>query len=328
MSYHHADEMSACGRQVLAATLKAIRHNHSATLDSYAGKAQMDQVNTEYADVPQLFASYGMTDPATCQAAVDDLFNVADNLSPANAVKLDPRGGKPGEQLLSPLPKHSGGWTDGLSITDRMHDIGSHLQEWHGEARTQFDTLFVNHIDTAIPLQAALARSLALILQAHQEVRARANADVWEIGQKTIQALHAELAMCSCSPSTVTATITVGTAAASVLTAGGALAAAMAAFSFANAITNASAVVSREEKAKVSGGTPLAILANMRIAVGKVRQAVADQERELASLTNTLAENVSSVGQRMEIPSPNDAPGFRAAVQNPDNPRGFRPTSR
>ncbi|GAA0365620.1 winged helix-turn-helix transcriptional regulator [Actinoallomurus spadix] len=32
--------------------------------------------------------------------------------------------------------------------------------------------------------------------------------------------------------------------------------------------------------------------------------------------------------ERMEIPSPNDAPGFRAAVRNPDNPRGFRPTSR
>ncbi|GAA4619351.1 hypothetical protein GCM10023195_87420 [Actinoallomurus liliacearum] len=328
MSYHHADEMSACGRQVLAAALKAIRHNHSATLDSYSGKTQMDQVNTDYADVPQLFASYGMTDPATYRSAVDDLFSVADNLDPANAVKVDPRGGSSSRQLLSPLPKFTGEWTDRLSIADRTHDIGTHLQNWQGAARAQFDTFFVNHIDTAIPLQAALARSLALILQAHQEIRARANADVWEIGQKTIQALHAESAMCSCSPSTITATVTVGTAAASVLTAGGALAATMAAFSFANAIANASMAGSREDKAKISGGTPLAILANMRTAIDKVKQAIADQERELAALTNTLADNVASVGERMEIPSPNDAPGFRTAIRNPDNPCGFRPTSR
>ncbi|MCO5968979.1 hypothetical protein [Actinoallomurus soli] len=319
--------MSACGRQVLAAALKAIHHNYSATLDSYRGQAEMNQVNTEYADVPQLFASYGMTDPANSQSAVDDLFSVADNLDPANAVKVDPQSGDSGKQLLSPLPKHTGGWTDRLSIAERTSDIGAHLREWHGDARIQFDTFFVNHIGTAVPLQAALARSLALILQAHQEVRARANADVWEIGQKTIKALHAELAMCNCSPSAVTATITVGTAAASVLTAGGALAAAMAAFSFANAVTNAAIAGSREDKAKVSGATPLAILANMRTAIGKVKQAITDQERALASLTNTLADNVSSVGERMEIPSPNDAPGFRTAIQNPDSPRGFRPSS-
>jgi hypothetical protein len=48
----------------------------------------------------------------------------------------------------------------------------------------------------------------------------------------------------------------------------------------------------------------------------------------LARLSGTLASNVASVGDRIEIPSPNDAPGFEAALRNPDNPRGFYPTSR
>jgi hypothetical protein len=326
MSYHHADEMTALGRRILAAAIRAIRHNHSATLDSYSGAAQIDEVNSAYADVPQLLSSYGLTDPAACQPAVNELFSIADNIDPSNSVTLQPGGWS--AQLLSPLPQHTGGWTDSLSLTERAADIDSHLLDWHGDARQQFDTFFVNHINTAIPLQSALARSLALILQAHQEVRARANADVWEIGQKTLHALQLEMAVCSCTPSTVTATITVGTAAASVLTAGGALAAAMAAFSVANAIANAGIAASREDKAKVSGGTPLAILTNMRTAITGVEHQINDQVNGLARLTGTLASNVASVGDRIEIPSPNDAPGFSAALRNPDNPRGFYPTSR
>ncbi|MGH3391977.1 MAG: hypothetical protein ACRDOO_24150 [Actinomadura sp.] len=327
MSYHHAAEMADLGQQIVAAAIEAIRLNSRGSIDGYSMKSDIERVQSEFADVPQLLASYGLTDPANCQAAIDGLFSVSDNIDPRNSVTLDSRALAKGGEVSGPLPRHTGGWTDSLPIAERAQDIGSHLREWHGGARTQFDIFFVNHIDTAFPLQAALARSLALILQAHQEIRARANADVWEIGRKTLDALHAHMAWCNCSPSTITATLTVGAAAASVLTAGGALAVTMAAFSAANAIAGAGITVSDDQKKKISGGSTLDILAHMRAATTAVEQEINNQVSSLVRLTDTLADNVASVGDRIEIPSPSSAPGFKSSIRNPDNPGGFYPTS-
>src|SRR4051794_31824991 len=86
MTYRHAEEMALRGRQIVSAAIDAA--SHQAMIGQLTTDV-MDAIKNENADFPRLFASYGQTAPANSQAAIDDLFSVADNIDPTNSIRLD-----------------------------------------------------------------------------------------------------------------------------------------------------------------------------------------------------------------------------------------------
>src|SRR5262249_20154241 len=163
------------------------------------------------------------------QPAVDALWSVAAALKPGMSVQVRSDNGS----LRNPVPPT--GLKLDVAINDRVTDmVNAHLRNWDGGAAGAFKTHFLDHIGNASDLQGQVAASLALTLEAHKEIRQRANSDVWTIGNNTLHAIDKMKGICHAG--TASTALTVFGAVASVLTASSGIGFALASITLGNTV--------------------------------------------------------------------------------------------
>lgn len=229
MTYHGAEEMRARGQAVYDAAQRALDGNGEIIPPGPMSEDDMDlagmhgkdfpSLHGRYGDIPSVFASFGGNDPAGTQPVIDSLWSIADALE-HDYTSAALRGQ---HVLTGPTGKPA---RPPVSIQRRVQGINDHTVEWTGNAAMAFKGHFVDNINACVQEQADLAITLAMFLQGYQEIHVRANANVWDLGDKTIQLLGTLYTYQSAPSITILFDIAAAVAGVAVATGGAAIAAA------------------------------------------------------------------------------------------------------
>jgi hypothetical protein len=215
--------------------------------------------------------------------------------------------------------------TPDVTITDCTTNITTYLAHWEGRASNRFHMKFLDNVATAAPRYSMVAAVLAMTLQAHQQIRTNANADVWDIGQKTLKAIDGLYGWSNVSDTTVALSVFVASASVMSAIATGGVGAALAVGAFASSM-----ISTYKQTAKIGGGSISSVIGDMRDAISRVVSGITDQEHGLAAVLDQISDNLAKLGQTSEIPAPTSVPGLlggdRKAREDPDSPFGFAPT--
>ncbi|GAB2617967.1 hypothetical protein Aab01nite_31530 [Paractinoplanes abujensis] len=274
-------------------------------LRSYVGQA--------YAEIPALFAAFGLPDPDASRPMLDALYSVAATV--AVDLQLTSRDNKiTAPDATAPI--------SGTAPLAEVADlIDGHLKNWSGDAALAFEVYLKNNIRAAA-LHREIALSLALGLEAQLEINRRTNTDIWEIGQKTYKALEGLDAWCpGANASKSTAMLTIAGAIAAVIFAGATAGAGGAAFAAAVGVEGLQSLATtlsnvgplQNKKVDIGGMTVPPIITGMQNAMTTLTKSIDAQQQELAAGLSSFTQSVHANWNKILIPGPRELNDVRNA---------------
>jgi hypothetical protein len=270
-------------------------------------------VSQAYADIPALFAGFALPNPDDSRPMLDALYSVA------ATVQLDLQMTATDNAIAAPQAVTPIAGT--APVAEVVGLIRGHLKDWTGNAALAFEHYLENNVGAAA-LQRQVVLSLALGLEAQLEINRRINTDIWEIGQKTYQALDGLDAWCpGANASKTTALLTIGGAIAAVIFAGATAGAGGAAFatavgveglqSLATTLSNVAPL--QDQKVEIGGRTVPPIITGMQTAMTQLTKSIDPPQQELAAAIATFAADVQRNRRKLMIETPDAFPELRTA---------------
>jgi len=249
-----------------------------------------------YRDIPQLFASFHMPDPAHWAYLADNLWTAASVLAPGDRHGGD---GGAGQYRLPP-----NAYTPPVPVDKLCADLDGHLLDWSGTAADNFRTFFLHQTTSAVRRQSWLAAALANALEWRAALAHKTNADIGLIGERTLDALDAS-SLCPFFGATVTASLSV--VAALVATEGGITLPAVIGLGTAGVSAYQSLSASLGNKhVPLSGGTADETVTKMRSATVKLGTAIGERDRQIHRFLTAVSRDVGRHRSEFDVPAPRD----------------------
>ncbi|MCM4083083.1 hypothetical protein [Paractinoplanes hotanensis] len=281
------------------------RPDDEGNLRAYVGQA--------YAEIPAMFAVFGLPNPDDSRPMLDALYSVAATVEVD--LQLTSRDNKiAAPSAVSPI-------SGTASVGEVVDLIGGHMKEWTGDAALAFELYLKNNVRAAA-LHREIALSLALSLEAQLEINRRINTDIWEIGQKTYKALDGLDAWCpGANASKSVALLTISGAIAAVIFTGATAGAGGAAFAAAVGVEGLQSLATtlsntgplQNKKVDIGGLTVPPIITGMQNAMTELTKSIDAQQQELASGLTTFTQDVHANWNRILVPGPREMNDVRNA---------------
>ncbi len=249
----------------------------------------------ENADVPGLFAAFGVPDPVAIQPNVDALNQAAATLRADLTVTATGDGTK----VTAPPNANPLGLTP---VGETMTLVDHRLVAWEGQAAEAFK-LYVAKFPTASEYQRQVVLSLALTLQAQMEIRKRMITDIWNIGQDTIKAMQAAAATCH-SAKSVSLELTVASAFAGIALAITASGDAVIVAGLSSAAAILGKVAQPAEQVTIGGRTVQLVLTSMRAAITTLHRTVTGQQDQLVRAVQSVQSDLTKLRPSVDLPAP------------------------
>ncbi|MFJ6674736.1 hypothetical protein ACIQMJ_26865 [Actinosynnema sp. NPDC091369] len=188
MTFHTQDELRRLGKDVADAARAAVLREQEMKLLGLGGGNPLDLFpDTDfYLDYPDLFESFATPDPKEMRRALNTLGRTS------FALKHDFPALNPGGSEV-PVPDISGGIGE-LAGKDTPMQISQNIDHkirgWHGHAKDAFQEKVLTKFEEKVDNQVVAVNLLAASLSMHMHLRKKLNEDVWNVGQKSIEAFN------------------------------------------------------------------------------------------------------------------------------------------
>lgn len=242
------------------------------------------QIERKYADVTSLFQPFAeMPDPSSFDGVINQLSQVLGILSAGEAgdAAKDPVNGT----IFPANPKLT-----------KVGGTESYIEDWTGPAASAFKSEFIDPFPAVVQNQFIVASVLKSALEAQREIWKNARADIDKIAEDVLTALDR---MHDCGKNKWTMTFTVMASVAAIaavpLTAGASTFALGLAVTAVGAASQVAAAAAPDDPPAIqfSGESPEVIILQMRRAIQKLYEGIADQEAKIADAmqkTNSLVD--------------------------------------
>jgi hypothetical protein len=270
-------------------------------------------VGQAYAEIPAMFAAFGLPNPDDSRPMLDALYSVA------ATVQVDLQLTSRDNAIAAPNAVTPISGT--APIAEVVDLISGHMKEWTGDAALAFELYLKNNVRAAA-LHREIALSLALGLEAQLEINRRINTDIWEIGQKTYKALHGLDAWCpGANASKTVALLSIAGAIAAVIFAGATAGAGGVAFAAAvgvEGLQSLSTTLSntgplQNKKVDIGGLTVPPIITGMQNAMTELSKSIDAQQQELANGLSKFTQDVHANRDKIMVPGPREMNDIRTA---------------
>jgi hypothetical protein len=264
-------------------------------------------VRSALADLPRYFTVFSVPDPDSINDAITTPFyRTAGTLVPS--LRLTRKNGD-GHLTTDTL---AGSDSTAESVNEMLEFITTiHMKHWTGDAANAF-TGYCLMLKQAVEIQHQFAISLAEVMDAHLELRRRQLTDVWNIGEKTIQALDALDSWCNRKKTIQNVLTVVGAIAAVVVVVATEGAVAPVA---AEGVQSLAAILGtipdrQEEPADISGATVQAVVSSMYNVIQKLHTLIDEQEQQLQRALQTLQTVVHGAMPTLLVEPPTEFTGL------------------
>lgn len=325
MGFHTEAELRNLGQQVADAAEGAyLREQAKLNHRSGAGTGGFNipmPGDRFYSTYPDLYARFATPDPAGMQPALDKLGRASFVLTGDFPVK-----GGNGENV--PVPGGDIGDLAGKDTPDAIAvQVTDKIRNWNGPARDAFHEKVLSSFEQTTGNQVIAINKMAGSLALHMTLRNKLNENVWDIGQKSIEAFN-QVGTTS-GGDAIQATLLVAGAVATVWTvwggalgAGGGIVAGLRGVSAKDAASitlafnnirnspQVTEVLSHDSAAKVGS--------SMESFLGKAANSYREQEKDVIAALNQLSSGMKQYPQIFEFSSPE--------VETLDDQEGNLPT--
>lgn len=291
MAFHTQDELRKLGKDVAdAARAAVLRERELKLLGLDVGNPfDVDLTpDTEfYMTYPDLYESFATPDPKGMQRALDTLGSTSfalthkfPTLEPgATGVPVPDIGGAVGDSAGKDTP---------MQISQNVKDK---IEGWHGHAKNAFQEKVLTKFEEKVDNQVVAVNLLAASLSMHMHLRKKLNEDVWNAGQKAIEAFN-KVAKVSVGDA-VQVVLLVGIAAGTAWTVWGGVAAgglaAVSAKDAASVVTGFNNLRMSPQVARViSHDSPNTADSDMKGILGEAVKSYHDQEKEIVAAIDHL----------------------------------------
>ncbi|MCE6997287.1 hypothetical protein LZG04_21130 [Saccharothrix sp. S26] len=291
MTFHTKDELRKLGKDVADAARAAVLREREMKLLGLDIDNPFDLdlfPDTDfYLGYPDLYESFATPDPKGMQRALNTLGRTSFALK-HDFPALNPSGTE------VPVPDIGGGIADLAgkdTPTQISRNIDYKIRGWHGHAKDAFQEKILTKFDEKVDNQVVAVNLLAASLSMHMHLRKKLNENVWDVGQKSIEAFNKVAKVGFGDAAQVV--LLVGIAAATAWTVwGGVAAGGLAAVSAKDAASVVAGFnnirVSPQVARTISHDSPNKADADMKGFLGEVAKSYHDQEQDIVAAINHL----------------------------------------